>query len=135
MQELTLVIGNKNYSSWSLRPWILLKHFGIPFKEVLIPLYEGDYKKRILELSPAGKVPALVQGKLVIGESLAIMEYLAEVFPQKNLWPANREHRARARAKRALHLVFDDHHARAFDARFGRLALVRRIDANALALR
>ena len=93
-----LIVGNKNYSSWSLRPWLLLKHFGIPFKEVLIPLYEGDYKRRILELSPAGKVPALVQGKLVIGESLAIMEYLAELFPQKNLWPANREHRARARA-------------------------------------
>ena len=98
MESLTLIIGNKNYSSWSLRPWILLKYFDIPFKEILIPLYEGDYRKRILEFSPAAKVPALVHGKLVIGESLAIMEYVAELFPEKRMWPVNIDERARARA-------------------------------------
>lgn len=98
MGPLKLIIGNKNYSSWSLRPWLLLKYFEIPFTEVLIPLYQGDYKKRILEYSSAGKVPALISGELVIGESLAIMEYLAEIFSEKKMWPSDREDRARARA-------------------------------------
>ena len=98
MEPLKLVIGNKNYSSWSLRPWILLRHFEIPFDEIFVPLYEGDYKSRLLALSPAGKVPALIHGDLVIGESLAIMEYAAELFPQKRMWPEDRKQRARARA-------------------------------------
>lgn len=98
MEELTLVIGNKNYSSWSLRPWLLLKYFEIPFKEVLVPLYEGDYKERLLKFSPSGKVPILVHGRLAMGESLAIMEYVSELFPQKPMWPSNREQRAQARA-------------------------------------
>lgn len=97
MESLTLVIGNKNYSSWSLRPWILLKYFDVPFKEVFIPLYEGDFKKRLLDYSPTGKVPALVHGNLKISESLAIMEYVAELFPDKKMWPADREERALAR--------------------------------------
>ncbi len=109
MEPLTLIIGNKNYSSWSLRPWLLLKYFDISFKEVLIPLYQGDYKKRILEYSPAGKVPALIYGSLVIGESLAIMEYLAEFFPDKKMWPSNREDRARARAvSHEMHAGFSE---------------------------
>ncbi len=98
MDTFTLVIGNKNYSSWSLRPWLLLKYFEIPFNEVLIPLYEGNYKHELLRYSNAGKVPILVHGGLTLGESLAIMEYLAEVFPEKKMWPANREDRAWARA-------------------------------------
>lgn len=97
MEPLTLVIGNKNYSSWSLRPWILLKYFDVPFKEILIPLYEGDFKKRLWEVSPSGKVPALIHGDLKIAESLAIMEYAAELFPQKKMWPSDLKDRARAR--------------------------------------
>lgn len=98
MEPLTLVIGNKNYSSWSLRPWLLLKYFDIPFKEIFIPLYEGDYKSQLVALSPAGKAPALIHGDLVVGESLAIMEYAAELYPDKKMWPENRKDRAKARA-------------------------------------
>lgn len=97
MELLTLIIGNKNYSSWSLRPWILLKYFDVPFKEVLILLYEGDYKKRVLEYSDSGKVPALIHGQVKISESLAIMEYVAEIFPDKKMWPADLKERACAR--------------------------------------
>lgn len=98
MDTFTLVIGNKNYSSWSLRPWLLLQYFNIPFNEVLIPLFEGNYKHEILRYSNSGKVPILAHGMLTIGESMAIMEYLSEVFSEKKMWPANREDRARARA-------------------------------------
>jgi glutathione S-transferase len=98
MEELTLVIGNKNYSSWSLRPWLLLKYFAIPFKEILIPLYEGEYKSQILEYSAAGKVPFLAHGRVKVWESLAIAEYLAEAFPQKKMWPQNAQERAWARS-------------------------------------
>ena len=69
-----LVIGNKNYSSWSLRPWLLLKQADIPFEEILIPLYQGDYKARILDLSPSGKVPCLIDGNVAVWDSLAIAE-------------------------------------------------------------
>jgi glutathione S-transferase len=98
MKEMTLVIGNKNYSSWSLRPWLLLKYFGIPFKEILIPLFEGDYKTQILQYSLSGKVPLLVHGKVKVWESLAIGEYLAETFPAEKMWPAAAEDRAWARS-------------------------------------
>ncbi len=98
MEPLTLVIGNKNYSSWSLRPWLLLKYFAIPFKEILIPLYEGDYKTQILNYSVSGKVPFLVHGKVKVWESLAIAEYLAEAFADKKMWPSNCEDRAWARS-------------------------------------
>src|SRR5436190_4778310 len=98
MSQLTLLIGNKNYSSWSLRPWLVLKYFDIPFEEVLIPLYEGNFKEKILKHSPAGKVPALTNGDLVVWESLAIGEYLADLFPQKNLWPDDIKARAIARS-------------------------------------
>jgi glutathione S-transferase len=84
---MKLIIGNKNYSSWSLRPWVLLKYFGIPFEEVLIPLYEGDYKARILKYSPQGKVPVLIHGAVAVWESLAIAHYVADLFPEKNMWP------------------------------------------------
>lgn len=96
---LTLVIGNKNYSSWSMRPWIALKAADIPFSEIVIPLYTnaGD-KQRILDVTKSGKVPALVDGEITVWDSLAIIEYLAERFPDVNLWPKNRAARAHARS-------------------------------------
>jgi len=95
---LTLVIGNKNYSSWSFRPWIALKAAGIPFEEILIPIYEPGSKERILQHSPAGKVPVLLDGEVRVWESLAIIDYVAEQFPQAGLWPTDRVARAHARA-------------------------------------
>jgi glutathione S-transferase len=96
---LTLVIGNKNYSSWSMRPWLALKANGIAFEEVLIPLYTGDAdKRRILGFTRSGKVPALIDGDVTIWDSLAIIEYLAERFPQVKLWPDDRKSRAHARS-------------------------------------
>jgi glutathione S-transferase len=97
-EPLTLVIANKAYSSWSLRPWIALKTIGVPFEEILIPLDEPDTKRRILQHSPAGKVPILIDGEVRIWESLAILEYLAEQFPAAQLWPVDRAARAHARA-------------------------------------
>jgi glutathione S-transferase len=96
---LTLVIGNKNYSSWSMRPWLALKANDIAFEEVLIPLYTGGAdKQRLLGFAPSGKVPALIDGNVTIWDSLAIIEYLAERFPQARLWPADRARRAHARS-------------------------------------
>jgi glutathione S-transferase len=96
--ELTLYIGNKNYSSWSLRPWLALQQTGLPFREVLLPLRQADSKERFLALSPAGKVPVLHHGSTVIWESLAICEYLAELAPAAGLWPEDRAARAHARS-------------------------------------
>jgi glutathione S-transferase len=96
---LTLVIGNKNYSSWSMRPWLALRANEIAFEEVLIPLYTGDAdKQRILGFTRSGKVPALIDGDVTIWDSLAIIEYLAERFPQAGLWPNDRKSRAHARS-------------------------------------
>jgi glutathione S-transferase len=96
---LTLVIGNKNYSSWSMRPWLALKANDIAFDEVLIPLYTGDAdKKRLLGFTQSGKVPALIDGDVTVWDSLAIIEYLAERFPQAHLWPLDRSSRAHARS-------------------------------------
>jgi glutathione S-transferase len=95
---LTLVIGNKNYSSWSLRPWLAMKVAGIAFDEAVIPLYEPGSRERILTCSPAGKVPVLIDGDIRIWETLAILDYLAERHPQAGLWPADRAARAYARA-------------------------------------
>lgn len=96
---LTLVIGNKNYSSWSMRPWMALKGAGIAFDEVLIPLYTGEAdKRRILAVTPSGKVPALIDGDITVWDSLAIIEYAAERFPEARLWPQDRAARAHARA-------------------------------------
>jgi glutathione S-transferase len=98
MAKLHLVIGNKNYSSWSLRPWMALSMAHIPFDETIIPLNQPPTKKRILEHSGAGKVPVLHHGKLTIWETLSILEYLAEVFPDKKLWPEGKSARAMARS-------------------------------------
>jgi glutathione S-transferase len=96
---LTLVIGNKNYSSWSMRPWLALRANNIAFDEVFIPLYTGAAdKKRILSFTHSGKVPALIDGDVTIWDSLAIIEYLAEKFPQARLWPEDRARRAHARS-------------------------------------
>jgi glutathione S-transferase len=96
---MTLVIGNKNYSSWSMRPWLALRVGGIAFEERLIPLYTGPAdKQRIVDITPAGKVPALIDGDVTVWDSLAIIEYAAERFPDGGLWPANPASRARARS-------------------------------------
>ena len=96
---LTLVIGNKNYSSWSMRPWIALKACNIAFDEVSIPLYTGEAdKQRILKFSRSGKVPVLVDGDVTVWDSLAIIEYVAERFPEAQLWPEDRASRAHARS-------------------------------------
>ncbi len=98
MGKLTIVIGNKNYSSWSLRAWIALAATGAEFDEIRIPLDRPDTRARILEHSPAGKVPVLRDGALMVWESLAVCEYLAERFPDAGLWPDDDDARAHARA-------------------------------------
>ena len=97
---LKLVIGNKNYSSWSMRPWLALRASNITFDEVLIPLYTDDQadKERILSFTRSGKVPALIDGDLTAWDSLAIIEYVAEKFPEAKLWPQERAGRAHARS-------------------------------------
>jgi len=96
---LKLVIGNKNYSSWSMRPWLAMRAAGIPFEEIFIPLYTGQADKdRLLSFSRSGKVPALIDDDLTIWDSLAIIEYLAERFPEAKLWPQDRAARAHARS-------------------------------------
>jgi glutathione S-transferase len=96
---LTLVIGNKNYSSWSMRPWLALKACNIAFDEVSIPLYTGDAdKQRILQFTRSGKVPVLVDGDVTIWDSLAIIEYAAEKFPEAGLWPQDAAARGHARS-------------------------------------
>jgi glutathione S-transferase len=95
---LTLVIGNKNYSSWSFRPWIAMKAAGIPFEDKVISLNDPEFKPTLLRLSPAGKVPVLIDGGIHVWESLAILEHLAERFPAARLWPEAAEARAHARA-------------------------------------
>ena len=99
---LKLYIGNKNYSSWSMRPWVLLTQAGIEFEEVMARFDsfapDSDFKKVIGPVSPVGKVPALVDEDLVVWDTLAIAEYLAEKFPDQQLWPADVKARARARS-------------------------------------
>ena len=98
MSELLLVVGNKNYSSWSLRPYLALAQTGAAFRTEVIVLDQPDTRDRILARNPAGKVPVLVDGDLTIWDSLAICEYLAETYPAAKLWPADRVARARARS-------------------------------------
>jgi glutathione S-transferase len=98
VSDPTLIIGNKNYSSWSLRPWLLMKQAGIPFREQYIPIRSAAWQTQIHDLSPSGKVPALIHGDVRVWDSLAICEYLAERFPDKHLWPAAVAARAEARS-------------------------------------
>jgi glutathione S-transferase len=94
----TLVIANKCYSSWSLRPWLLLKQAGIAFDEIVVPLGQPDTSARIREHSPAGRVPVLIDGAITVWDSLAITEYAAERWPDTQVWPGQREARALARS-------------------------------------
>jgi glutathione S-transferase len=96
--SLTLIIANKAYSSWSFRPWILMRHFGIPFDEVVIPLAQENTSAQILRYSPSGKCPALLNGDTAVWDSLAIIEYLAELYPQLAIWPWPQKARAQARS-------------------------------------
>lgn len=96
--SLTLVIGTKRWSSWSLRPYLSLMATGAPFSEVLIELRQPDTKEKILQWSPSGKIPMLEDGGVKVWDSLAICEYLAERFPEAKLWPESREARAHARS-------------------------------------
>jgi glutathione S-transferase len=103
---LTLYIGNKNYSSWSMRPWVLLKQASIPFEEVIVRFdafsADSNFKQRLGKISPAGRVPVLVDGELVVWDTLAIAEYVAEYAARRTnaqpLWPAHPAARARARS-------------------------------------
>jgi glutathione S-transferase len=103
MAEFTIYLGNKNYSSWSLRGWLMLKQTSVQFDEVVIPLYEPQSRAEILRHTPSGKMPTLVHnrksgGPVTVWESLAIGEYLAELFPEAGLWPKDPAARAHARA-------------------------------------
>jgi glutathione S-transferase len=99
---LKLFIGNKNYSSWSMRPWVLLKQAGIDFEEVMVRFdsfhSQSQFKTTMTKLGPTGKVPLLLDGELAIWDTLAIAEYVAEEFPNVQLWPAQKAARARARS-------------------------------------
>ena len=98
---MQLYIGNKNYSSWSLRPWLLMRHCGIEFEEIKLRLAFDDrspFKEALLKLAPTGKVPLLIDDGFAIWDTLAISEYIGERFPHLHLWPSDRLHRARARS-------------------------------------
>ncbi len=98
MAARILVIGNRNYSSWSLRPWLFMKQNAIAFEEVRVPLYQAGSKERLLKYSPSGKVPVLIEGETCVWDSLAILEYLAEAHPLALGWPADPVARATARS-------------------------------------
>ncbi|MDE1149311.1 MAG: glutathione S-transferase family protein [Azospirillaceae bacterium] len=111
--DLTLILGSKTYSSWSLRPYLAIRHAGLAFEEVVIPLRQPDSKARMLEHSPAGKVPSLIHraqgGDVTVWDSLAICEYVAELAPDAHLWPQERPVRAHARSVAAeMHSGFMD---------------------------
>ena len=109
MAKLELILGNKNYSSWSLRPWFLMKQMGIEFEEILIPLYRPETEERLRRYSPSGKVPLFREGERRVWESLAICEYLAEKYPRMNLWPEDPEARVLARSiSHEMHAGFAD---------------------------
>jgi len=98
MSDLTLYVGNKNYSSWSFRPWIAMEAAGVPFKDVVIPFDFAAGNPEFRKLSPTGRVPVLHHGEVRVWESLAIIEYVAELFPEAGIWPEDRAARAEARA-------------------------------------
>ncbi|MBT3789753.1 MAG: glutathione S-transferase family protein [Alphaproteobacteria bacterium] len=98
MPELKLIIGNRNYSSWSLRAWLAMRQAGLEFREEMVPLDLPDTRQRLREHSDAGRVPVLYHGELKIWDTLAIVEYLAETFPDRHWWPENAADRAMARS-------------------------------------
>jgi glutathione S-transferase len=95
---LTLVIANKAYSSWSQRPWLLMKQMGIPFEEIVIPMGHPETREQMLKHAPTGKCPSLKDGETIVWDSLAIVEYLAESFPDAPIWPRDKAARAMARS-------------------------------------
>ena len=95
---LKIVVGNKKYSSWSLRAWLVLKHAGVPFEEIVVGLDMPQTAENIRKYSPSGRVPALIDGDVTVWDSLAISEYLHEKLPEKRLWPKDAAQRARARS-------------------------------------
>ncbi len=104
---MKLIIGNKNYSSWSVRPWLVLTHFHIPFDEQQVMLSGEGWRDALKQASPSGKVPVLVDGDVVVHESIAIIEYLADRYPHKKIWPSDRKQRAAARSAAAeMHAGF-----------------------------
>ena len=104
---MKMLIGNRNYSTWSLRPWLVLKHFDIPFEDEVLQLSGDGWRDVLAQRSPTGKVPVLIDGDLVVPETIAIIEYLADSFPEKAIWPADRAQRALARAASAeMHAGF-----------------------------
>lgn len=98
---MKLLIGNRNYSTWSLRAWLVLKHFDIPFEDEVLQLSGEGWRNVLAQRSPTGRVPVLLDADLVVPETLAIIEYLADSFPDKPIWPADRKQRAQARAAAA----------------------------------
>jgi glutathione S-transferase len=130
---LRLIIGNKNYSSWSFRPWFAMKVAGIAFEEALLPLDAPDFKARLAALGGAGKVPLLIDGEVRVWESLAILEYLAEKFPAADLWPKEVAARAHARAVAAeMHSGFSSLR-NLLPMNIRRPAIRRKLDAGAAA--
>src|SRR3954468_1756962 len=104
---LKIVVGNKKYSSWSLRGWLVLKHAGVPDEESVVALDMPETAENIRKHSPSGRVPALIDGDLTVWDSLAISEYLHEKFPERRLWPKDVAQRARARSVAAeMHAGF-----------------------------
>ncbi|WIY51457.1 glutathione S-transferase family protein [Devosia sp. YIM 151766] len=104
---MKLLIGNRNYSTWSLRPWLVMRHFEIPFEDEVFQLSGPDWREKIAARSPTGKVPVLIDGDLAVPETIAIIEYLAERFPDKAIWPSASRDRALARAAAAeMHAGF-----------------------------
>ncbi|SFC10029.1 glutathione S-transferase family protein [Devosia psychrophila] len=104
---MKLLIGNRNYSTWSLRPWLVLKHFEIPFDDEVLQLSGDGWRNVLAQRSPTGKVPVLIDGDLVVPETIAIIEYLADRFPDKAIWPTDLNQRAVARAASAeMHSSF-----------------------------
>lgn len=95
---MKLIFANRNYSSWSLRAWLVLKHFGIPFEEELVLLNGEGWQQNLRKKSPSGRVPVLIDGTAVIPETTAIIEYLNDKYPAKGIWPSDRLTRAQARA-------------------------------------
>lgn len=104
---MKLLIGNRNYSTWSLRPWLVLRHFDIPFEDEVLQLQGEGWRETLVRRSPTGKVPVLEDGDLTVVETIAIIEYLADRFPDRAIWPADIGQRALARAAAAeMHSAF-----------------------------
>jgi len=128
---MKLVVANKNYSSWSMRPWLVMRHFGIGFDEELARLDGAGWKAHLNAISPTGRVPVLIDGDLVIPDSLAIIEYVADKFPDLPVWPDDQAARAQARALAAeMHAGFDA--LRAAAPMNLRAALPGRVDRDAI---